>query len=248
MDRRHFLNALAAPLIPLRRRDETGVKDSDVELQPRKSAMILCDMWDRHWCRGANERLVPIIEKARPLLAAARKKGVTIIHAPSDTMEYYREFPQRRKAQETARVAPPAPIDRVVPPLPIDDAGGGCDTGDKNFKAWTSQHSGIVVTPEDFITDKGEEVYSILQARGIETLFIMGVHTNMCILNRSFAIKQMTRWGVRCVLIRDLTDSMYNPADRPHVSHEQGTRLVIEYIERYWCPSVTSEALLAALR
>ena len=75
----------------------------------------------------------------------------------------------------------------------------------------------------------------------------MGVHTNMCVLNRSFAIKQMTDWGVPCVLVRDLTDAMYNPADEPHVSHEQGTELVIEHIEKYWAPTVSSQELLTAL-
>ena len=77
---------------------------------------------------------------------------------------------------------------------------------------------------------------------------IMGVHTNMCILNRTFAIRQMTRWGVTCVLIRDLTDAMYNPADRPYVPHEKGTQLVIEHIERYWCATVESAELMAALK
>jgi hypothetical protein len=75
----------------------------------------------------------------------------------------------------------------------------------------------------------------------------MGVHANFCILNRSFAIKQMTKWGMRCVLVRDLTDAMYNPEDRPKVSHERGTELVIEYIESYWAPTITSSQLLAAL-
>ncbi len=249
MDRRGFLLALAAtPALRLRRRSESGPAEPHSEFHPSKSAFILCDMWDKHWCRGANERLGPIVEKAKPLLDAARRKGAVIIHAPSDTMEFYRETPQRRAAVAMPKAQPPAPLEITAPPLPIDDAGGGCDTGDKTYKAWTRQHPGIPIAPGDFVTDKGEEVYSILKARGIETLFILGVHTNMCILNRTFAIKQMTRWGVRCVLIRDLTDSMYNPADRPFVTHEQGTNLVIEHIERYWCPTVTSRNLLAALR
>ena len=249
MDRRNFLSALlAAPAVTLRRRIESGATESATAFQPSKSALILCDMWDKHWCRGANERLAPIVEKARPLLEAARRKGVVIIHAPSDTMDFYQNAPQRRAALAIPSVHPPALLDIAAPPLPIDDSAGGCDTGDKFFKAWTRQHAGITVAPEDYVSDKGEEVYSILKARGIETLFVMGVHANMCILNRTFAIKQMTRWGVRCVLIRDLTDAMYNPADRPFVSHEQGTSLVIEHIERYWCPSVTSADLLAALR
>lgn len=249
MDRRGFLLALAAaPTLRLRRRSESGPAEADSEFHPSKSAFILCDMWDKHWCRGANERLGPIVEKAKPLLDAARRKGAVIIHAPSDTMDFYRETPQRRASMAMPKAQPPVPLEITAPPLPIDDAGGGCDTGDTTYKAWTRQHPGIPIAPGDFITDKGEEVYSILKARGIETLFILGVHTNMCILNRTFAIKQMTRWGVRCVLIRDLTDSMYNPADRPFVTHEQGTNLVIEHIERYWCPTVTSRNLLDALR
>ena len=75
----------------------------------------------------------------------------------------------------------------------------------------------------------------------------MGVHTNMCILNRSFAIKQMVRWGVEIALIRDLTDAMYNPAFSPYVSHDEGTQLVISYIEKFWCPTTESQGLMAAL-
>jgi hypothetical protein len=49
------------------------------------------------------------------------------------------------------------------------------------------------------------------------------------------------------VLVRDLTDAMYNPACRPFVPHEAGTELVIEHIEKYWCPSVLSADLLAGI-
>jgi nicotinamidase-related amidase len=83
-----------------------------------------------------------------------------------------------------------------------------------------------------------------MRAAGIENLVVMGVHTNMCVLNRSFAIKQMTRWGIRCVLVRDLTDAMYNPSRAPYVSHDRGTELVVDHIERYWCPSILSRDLL----
>ena len=76
----------------------------------------------------------------------------------------------------------------------------------------------------------------------------MGVHTNMCVLNRTFAIKQMTKLGMHCVLVRDMTDAMYDPKQKPYVSHEQGTQLVIEHIEKYWCPSVLSADITAALR
>jgi hypothetical protein len=72
----------------------------------------------------------------------------------------------------------------------------------------------------------------------------MGVHTGMCILRRTFSIKQMTRWNMPIVLIRDLTDALYNPSKPPYVSHEDGTRLIVEYIEKFWCPTLTSDDLV----
>ncbi len=82
-----------------------------------------------------------------------------------------------------------------------------------------------------------------MQQQGITQVLILGVHTNMCVLRRSFAIKQMVRWGVDIALVRDLTDTMYNPAMRPYVAHDEGTALVIGYIERFWCPTTTSADL-----
>lgn len=222
------------------------------KLAPRQTALIICDMWDKHWCRGATERVNVLARKAAPFIGALRRGGVLIIHAPSDTMEHYKDAPQRQGILRLARVEPPAPREIKDPPLPIDDSDGGCDTTDNagpvNFRAWTREHPSIPLAEADLISDNGREVYSALKERGVGTLLIMGVHTNMCVLNRTFAIKQMTRWGIRCILVRDLTDAMYNPKARPYVSHDRGTQLVIEHIEKYWCPTVTSDQLLAALR
>jgi hypothetical protein len=54
----------------------------------------------------------------------------------------------------------------------------------------------------------------------------------------------MLDWGVACALVRDMTDAMYNPARPPYVSHADGTRLVIEYIEQYCCSSLVSADLV----
>lgn len=134
------------------------------------------------------------------------------------------------------------------PPLPIDDSDGGCDTpGDKEHKAWTRETPLLKIEPGDVISDNGAEIYNVLREHGIDTVLMMGVHANMCILNRSFGIRQLTKWGIHCILVRDLTDAMYNPASRPYVSHAAGTELVIEHIEKYWAPTVLSDELLRQL-
>jgi len=212
-----------------------------------RTAIVICDMWDKHWCSGASHRVDELAARMNPVLEKARAAGVQIIHAPSETMQFYKDAPQRLRILALAPANPPAPLGLTDPALPIDDSDGGCDTADQFYTAWTRENAGLRIAPEDVISDNGGEIYSFLKSRGIENLLIMGVHTNMCVLNRTFAIKQMTNWGERCILVRDLTDAMYNPKARPFVSHPAGTELVIEHIEKYWAPTVLSEQLMQAI-
>lgn len=215
---------------------------------PARTAIVITDMWDKHWCRGATERVGQIARRMEPLLVKARAAGILIIHAPSETMDFYAGSEGRRLAESAPRVDPPvaAPLDD--PPLPIDDSNGGCDTpGDKEHRAWTRETPLLTIAPGDVISDSGAEIYNVLRQHGIDTVFYMGVHANMCILNRTFGIRQMARWGIHCILVRDLTDAMYEPSSRPFVSHAAGTELVIEYIEAHWAPTVTSAQMMQAL-
>jgi nicotinamidase-related amidase len=222
--------------------DEVGVTRS---FDPKECAMILCDVWDKHWCDNATKRCGVLAMKMVPVLADARKRGVVIIHAPSECMDFYKDAHQRTAILNLKRVLPPKGRELTDPPLPCDASRGGCDdeTPDKEHRVWKSENPAIPIEKDDFISDNGAEVYTLLKTRGIKTLFVMGVHTNMCVLNRTFAIKQMTKWGIQCILVRDLTDAMYSPKDKPFVSHEEGTELIIQHIEKYWCPTVLSADL-----
>ena len=247
------LLVLAAPLaaaelkLSVQTRDDKGKPvAADRVIDPKTTAVIVCDMWDDHWCKAAAGRCDALAKKAAPVVESLRTAGATIIHCPSDTMDFYKDSKARQRAKDVKKAEPPKGKDLSSPPLPIDDSDGGCDDDPpaKFGKAWTRQHKAIAVDEEkDFVTDSGAEVYNILQARGLKAVLVLRVHTNMCVLNRTFAIKQLRRWEVDCLLVRDLTDSMYNPKKSPFVSHDEGTQLVIGYIERHWCPSVTSEQL-----
>lgn len=210
-----------------------------------QTALLICDMWDRHWCRSAMRRADALAAKMAPVVEDARTRGVRIIHAPSDCLEFYQDSPQRQRMTAVPDLDLPSPPPRPVPPLPIDDSDGGCDDRPPcvTEAVWTRQHPGLRIAEEDGLSDSGAEVYRFLRHHGITTLLFLGVHTNMCILGRPFGIRQMTHWGIACALVRDLTDSLYNPRRPPFVSHDRGTRLVIEYIEQHWCPSLLSADL-----
>jgi nicotinamidase-related amidase len=227
------------------------------EFAPRETAILICDTWDKHWCASATKRCDALARQMAPLVEQARARGVHIIHAPSDTLDFYRDHPARKRAAAAPLAKADAPLgswcslekDREGS-LPIDDSDGGCDCQPqcKNYKAWSRQHPAIRIDDADLITDSGQEVYNYLQQQGIKNIVYMGVHTNMCVLGRSFGIRQMTKLGFNTVLVRDLTDTMYNPRMRPQVTHDAGTELVVRHVERHWCPTTTRLALVEGLR
>lgn len=247
----------AALTLPLRRQSlETDVSGRRVwrtvtetaSWPARSTALVLCDVWDHHWCPAAEARLTRLLPRMQEVITTLRSRGVQIIHAPSETMTFYEGSAARRRVQLAPPLDPPPDMTHENPLLPIATPNGGCDSpGAVVASPWTRQHPAIAIDVSvDGVSDNGRELFAFYRERGVRHVLIMGVHTNMCILNRSFAIKQLARWGVAVALVRDLTDAMYDPADPPYVSHEEGTRLVVEYIEKFWCPTVESESLLAS--
>lgn len=220
---------------------------------PQKTAVIICDMWDKHWCKGANQRVAEMIPQVNKLTTFLRKQGCLIIHAPSGTMDFYKDTPQRKHAQNAPKAEPPVPIagwNHLEPEyegqLPIDDSDGGCDCEPqcKTYSAWKSQHPDIKIAEQDAISDSGQEIYNLMAQHHIDNVIMLGVHTNMCVLGRPFGIRQMHKLGKNVVLVRDLTDTMYNHRMSPYVPHEKGTELVIKHVETYWAPSVESKDLM----
>jgi type 1 glutamine amidotransferase/nicotinamidase-related amidase len=223
-----------------------------LQWEPAQTAIIVCDMWDQHWCKGATQRVIELAPQINEVVTKARDKGMLIIHAPSETMEYYKNHPARKKAIEAPQaVNLPADIGKWCNWInekeqstgyPIDHSDGGCDCEPKckQGNPWRKQIETIQIRDNDAISDLGVEVWNLLEERGIKNVIIMGVHTNMCVLGRPFGLRNIARFGKNVVLMRDMTDTMYNSKMRPFVSHFTGTDLVVEHIERFVCPTITS--------
>ena len=244
------------------RSQSKGVADAKVKTEwitwkPEKTAIIVCDMWDDHWCKSASRRVGEMAPALNAMLKAARAKGIFIIHAPSSVVDFYKNTPQRKLAQNAPFAK--APIKLSTSPrwgtawcwtdgkregvLPIDDSDMGCSCKGEKCEireAWKRQNKLIDMVKGDALTDNGQETYNLLAERQIDNVILCGVHLNMCVLGRPFAIRQMVKLGKNVALMRDMTDTMYNPERPPGVDHFTGTDLVIEHIEKFWCPSFTS--------
>lgn len=233
------------------------VQSRPIHWPVHQTAIVLCDMWDQHWCRGATERVAQMVPRMNEVVRAAREAGVFIIHAPSDTMKFYHDHPGRQLAQSApASANAPAAIDKGCsrlpnePKLPIDDADGGCDCQPtcKQGSPWRRQIEAIEIAPGDAVSDRGREIYNLLEARGIRHVLLMGVHANMCVVGRPFGLRQWVQTGRQAALVRDLTDAMYNSRSAPFVSHRRGTEMVVQHIEQHVCPSVESADILGQPR
>jgi type 1 glutamine amidotransferase/nicotinamidase-related amidase len=236
---------------------------------PRETAVIVCDVWDLHHSQNAVRRLGEFAPRLDAVLKEARGRGMTIIHSPSDCMNAYTEHPARQRAVAVPQAAQlpdditswcsriPAEEQAVYP---LDQSDGGDDDDPEEHKVWAAklvqmgrnpglpwQKQSDLITIDadrDFISDRGDEVWNILQQRGIKNVILTGVHVNMCVLGRPFGLRQLVRNGQNVVLMRDMTDTMYNPARWPYVSHFTGNDLIVAHIERFVCPTMTSDQLI----
>ena len=237
--------------------------------------MIVCDVWDLHHCLNAVRRLEQFAPRLNEVLAEARRRGCTIIHAPSDCIptdmpayadhrpaaaRWKRRWPRRSPGPDIRSWCSRIPAEERAA-YPIDQVPTAARTTTRPSTArwaaklkalgrnpgtpWKSQSKLITIDPQrDYISASGDEVWNVLTHRGIKNVILTGVHTNMCVLGRPFGLRQMARGGKRVALMRDMTDTMYNPARWPYVSHHTGTDLVIAHIERFVCPTITSDQLL----
>ena len=245
-------------ILKTRKRVETSKGSGDyraveetLRWEGKRTAFVICDMWSQHWCKGATRRVAEMAPRINLVVTAARQRGALIIHCPSGGMKHYEKTGMRRRAQQ----APPVKTKVLLKGwchldpqreggLPIDDSDGGCDCQPRcRGVVLRPQIDAIKIHPEDAITDSAEAYY-LMRVRGITNVVVMGVHTNMCVLGRPFGIRQLVYQGQSVLLLRDLTDTMYNSRSKPFVNHFRGTDLVVEHIEKYWCPTVTSASIL----
>lgn len=224
--------------------------------EPGRTAVIICDVWDTHHCVMAARRVGEMAPGMNATVAALRSRGALVIHAPHDCMDFYRDTTARRRAIDAPRVEAPVPFDwhgwhtdphaeelpaTLTDPGPCScDAAEPCGDGQPPYP-WTRQIAAIEIDARDAVSDDGHEIFNLLRQYEIEDVVVMGVHTNICVLARPYGIRQLVALGKRPVLCRDLTDAFHRD---PH-GHDWGTQEVVGFIERHWCPTITSGELVA---
>jgi len=227
------------------------------KLDPAKTAIVIVDVWDKHWCKTYTERVGNLVPRMNKTLDAARKLGIQVVHAPSDVLGPYKDTPQRKAMQAIPEYPAPEKTDFNPP----DPPGGRdcCECGPsrpcQSHGAWSSEHPGLRIAEEDLIADcnNGREVLNLCQHRGLDTLLYMGVASNMCLIGRSAGMIEMKRHGLRPIFVADLVEAITangcDPATKapdPNFTPARGTAQVQRHLERYIAPSIQSRQIIAA--
>ncbi len=241
----------------------------DEQWRPSETALIICDMWDAHHCVNAVRREAEIAPRIDSFAKVLRGRGAIIVHAPSSCMDHYQNHPARKRAQAIPLAETmPADIESWCDQIPseeaaaypIDQADGGEDDDPADHAQWAARLKAIGRNPKspwlaqcasieidaqrDYVSDSGPEIWSVLNDKKITNVILVGVHTNMCVLGRPFGLRRLAAAGKNVVLARDLTDTMIDPNTWPYANHFTGTDLIISHVERYVCPTISSDQIL----
>jgi nicotinamidase-related amidase len=243
--------------LSLQRRDaEEKVMIEMAKLDPKKTAIVVVDMWDRHWCKTYTARVGNLVPRMNQTLEAARKLGIQVVWTPSDVVSFYKDHPARKAMRAIPAHAVPATTSFDPPPAP---KGDNCECGPgrpcRNAAVWTRQHPGLVIIEGDLIGDCNniQELLNLCAERGIDTLIYMGVASNMCVCYRSMGMINARRYGFRLLFVADLVEAItangVDPVKRtpdPNFTPAKGTALVQCFLEHQVAPSIESRQILAA--
>ena len=228
-----------------------------VKIIPSRTAVVVIDMWDRHWCKTYTARVANMVPRMNLTLAAARKLGLQVVWAPSDVVVFYRDYPQRKAMAAIPTHPEPKTVafNPAAPPEGLDCCECGPDRPCKNASVWTRQHPGLEIMASDLIGDSNnaQELFNLCAERGIDTLIYLGVASNMCVCHRAFGMLNARRHGFRVIFARDLVEAItangLNPATKEsdwNFTPAKGSARTEHYLEQEVAPSMQSRQLLAA--
>jgi nicotinamidase-related amidase len=230
---------------------ETNTRSAnlDWEIPVSQTALILVDVWQRHYIKDTQARAEMIINsRILPLLTSLRKAGIHIIHAPSPEIAV--THPNWVRIQTREQVFP-APDE--WPPAEFLSSTGiykpfamPYEPGEEIRQKMPplTFHPKVMPLAGEPVVANGEELHQYCKRNKKLFFLYAGFNTNACIINRTYGTIRMRDRGYRIILIRDCTTGMESKETQPTMAQTKGTILNLEMFD---CYTVTSDDLIAGL-
>jgi hypothetical protein len=205
-----------------------GWQKADLEFSLDHAALVIMHAWDTGtpeeypgWYRAveylprANEILRTVFP---PLLAAARRAGLTIFHVVSEGA-YYRHYPGYRRALELAVPTPPSPP-RIASDPTLDALrqwrrqnvfpGPHNEVDIKNGFARLDFPSQARPAGAEGIAENAPQLFGLCREDGINHLIYAGFAINWCLHLSPGGMAEMTRHGILCSALRQAVTAVEN--------------------------------------
>ncbi|MCD2422475.1 isochorismatase family protein [Niabella pedocola] len=212
-------------------------------------ALVLVDVWQRHYIRDTEARIEAVINNnLLPLVSACRNSGLQVIHAPSPPVaqrhpNWVNLVPDTGASQKDswpsaafrnlsgayqAYRRPQEPRDAELKSLPAH-----------------SFHPKMTPAGREAVVATGEELHRYCKQKGILFLLYAGFNTNACLITRDYGVLQMcNHYGYQVVIARDCTTGMESKDTHSSLSQTKGAILFFEMFGQY---STTSRDIIKGL-
>ncbi|MDA0748227.1 MAG: isochorismatase family protein [bacterium] len=198
------------------------------------------------------------MQKILPMLQACRTAGIPVVHAPTrDIAVKHKQWADLATDAEKnpPKSSGPPPKPPTWPPP-------------EWTRAWKEEHLHLFRTKEwitnyyqhvrpnqdipaplqpvdgDLIISSSNMMHRLMEERGIRILFYCGFATNMCLIDKPGAIRDMHNRGYLPLVIRDATAGTENAET---VEGLWITKTTIDQIEMLWGYSITTQEFLDAI-
>lgn len=214
--------------------------EKEKTFDPSQVAVLVVGMWSGHQCKVADRILQELSPKVDTFLKRCRSHEMKIIFGSSSLVKLPK-YASLRKNMKNIPFAKLTDKGLSFPPIPFDDSDGGINERNTEFqRGEVDMNPAIECMDVDAITDNSKELLNYLHYHKCQLLLVVGVHTNMCVLDRPYGMKNLARYGFPMAIVRDLADPMVKPDGILVKDRDDALQKIIHYIEQYFAPSVDS--------
>ena len=227
--------------LDVRTRDpKTGeLATTPTKIDPAKTAIVIVDPWNYHWCMTWTYQTASAVQRTNMIVQCARKLGMRVIWAPSDTASMEVGRPQRERALAVPLVDVPKGASIRIP---FTVRGGRCHCGPGLSCLINYGHDGMLggldIAADDLIVCGTREMYSNCKALGLEHLIYAGGATNICLTGKPAGLVPMARAGIRCMIARDLSEAWTHYSPATGYTPDNGNAQAVADVERAGIASV----------
>ncbi len=172
-------------------------------------------------------------------LEGARKLGMPVFWAPTDTADTFIDWPQRQRAMAVPYVEVPK-VRGVTCRWTVKSGPCHCGPGIACLPNYgeDAMDERVNIADPDYIVSGTQELYSLCKARGLTHLIYFGGATNICLTGKDIGLGPMYSAGLDCCFARDLAFAWthYDPESR--FTPSVGNDMAADDLERGGIPTI----------